>query len=358
MIYPMRKHPFFLYFFSTLFILGWWVCFQPKEIAPCYLSKNRKYQVENAPFLEPIPRDTLHASLSGDFKKMRDLFIEWDLEAKQLVELGYTSIQRMSSEEFREAILLYTALDSAKSDLRIIPQTHVAATILLAVAPENLVALPMGLRMNQELFPASKMGKVSLDCQSLDGEITHELSPHLAFVASYSNPVFLKMLSHQSIPQVECPSIASLQDVYQTVEEVAAYSEHPLEGKLLSLFMKSAMIAVDNRLECLKHTLNKEVKNTLFLFGERLFFSPEKDSLTGELLERLGLKCFGKLMTLEDIEALSPDLIVLASQKESSQLLTQKVAYVNQSVQDSPTQFTALAYRDLAACLMEYMMHE
>lgn len=293
-----------------------------------------EYHVENGPFLEPIPREELQQALAGDFSKMVELLIGWDAEEGE----------RLDPSEFREMIHLFRNLKNENS-IKVLPQTHVAATILLAIAPKSIVAIPMGMRENEELFQKAKLESCPLNCQELEGEVVRSLAPDVAFVTTYSNPVFVKMLRHQRVPEVVSGPVTDLESLYATINEIAAYAEHPNEGKLLNLFIKGAMLAIDNRLHGLEKFLGKKAEKVLYLCGEHPYFSPGEGTLLQDLLHRLGIETFSKLFTLEDIELYSPKVLLLSSE-------------MSPTVQESPTQFAVLAYRDIAARLMDHLIRE
>ena len=341
-----------IYFFACAFIFGWWWIFQPSdEPATPYSQTENFYHVENGSYLEPIGRDDLKKALSGDFSKMVDLLITWDLEAEWM-----GSQNRLKSDEFREAILLFKSLKGSK-EVKIIPQTHVAATILLAIAPKAVQAIPMGLRGSDDLFAPASLESIPLNCQSLEGETVQNLSPDFALVAPYSNPVFLKMLRNQKVPEIQTDQICSLEDLYLAIHDISELAKHPTEGRLLTLFMKGSIMAIDNRLHALKNFLKKDVGSVLYLSGEHPFYSPAQNSLISALLQRLEIKTYDKQFSYEDIELFSPDTLILASNTQL-RLKSKRIYRVNSTVQDSPTQFAILAYRDIASCLMDRLIHE
>ena len=309
------------YFAAALFIFGWWWIFQPVEDLPISPARG-EYRVANGIFLEPISREELKQALAGDFSKMVELLIRWDA----------TECERLDPSEFREMIHLFRNLKNENS-IKVLPQTHVAATILLALAPKSIVAIPMGLRENEELFQKVKLESCPLNCQELEGEIVRTLAPDVAFVTTYSNPVFLKMLRHQRVPEVVSSPVTDLESLYATINEIAAYVEHPNEGKLLNLFIKGALLAIDNRLK------GKKPEKVLYLCGNRPYFSPNPGTLLHELLHRLGIETFSGTFTHEDIKLYDPKLLLLAKEMGST-------------VQESPTQFAVLAYLDIANHLM------
>jgi hypothetical protein len=356
---PLKKKykvsTLFVYLLSTTFIFGWWWIFQPQEDLPIYFSPT-EYHVENASYFEPIPRDELKQALAGDFSKMVELIILWDEEAGRLEELKFKHIARLSSEEFREVIHLFKNLNGFQ-EIKIIPQTHIAATILLAIAPKSILAIPMGLRENGDLFHLARLNQYPLNCQSLEGEVVQYLAPDLAFVTTYSNPTFLKMLRHQEVPEIKTEPVRDLKSLFETIDQIATYAQHPREGRLLSLFMKGSMMAIDNRMHALQQFLGKKVEKVLYLFGEHPYFSPLRDTLIHDLLNRFGIETFSKPFTFEEIELFAPDLLLLAS--DSKPKIKAKSLYqFNRAVQESPTQFALLAYRDIAAALMDHIIHE
>ena len=215
----------------------------------------------------------------------------------------------------------------------------------------------MGLRENRDLFLPAKYEKVPLNCQSLEGEVVQNLAPDLAFVTTYSNPVFLKMLRHLQVPEIETAPVTDLTSLFETLNQIATYAQHPNEGRLLALFMKAGMMAVDNRLHALEAFLGRKEEKILYLMGNHPYFSPSNKTLLHHLLRRFGIETFSKPLSYEEIELYNPNLLLLASNTKP-QIKSKALYRLNPTVQESPTQFAVLAYRDIAAGLMDHLLHE
>ena len=127
MLQKKLSRPFFVYFVSSAFIFGWWWLFQPGADVPISVSRN-DYRVENASYLEPIPREELKQALEGDFSKNGGAPHCVGREAENLEHMHFAQVARLSSDEFREVIHLFKNLNGSK-DIKVIPQTHIAATV-------------------------------------------------------------------------------------------------------------------------------------------------------------------------------------------------------------------------------------
>ncbi|MDB2614429.1 hypothetical protein N9Y92_04670 [Chlamydiales bacterium] len=347
------------YFFSLVFIFGWWGFFYPEKREICIEEERVK---PSLPF-EPIDRNSLVAGLRGDWGEVERLIALWSMEADTLKSYGLSDIQQLSPKEFKEAIQLSKWIQSAHyqpPQKKILPQTYVSATILLACASEDqLVALPQGLRSQEELFPKSKTSKIVVNCHELNAETIYQTKPNLAFVASYSNPTFLKTLDLLQIPRSATDQINTVEDVYQTIEEVGRQSAYPYQGRLLSLFVKGALFASENRLIMVTPGKNLEI---LYLTYGNPYHLPSPNTLLGSLLQRLKINAFVESknsfweipITLEEIKEKNPHALIFSNNRAPLPSLKKYPIYsVSEVVQNSPTQFIALAHRDLCACLME-----
>lgn len=363
-----RFKAFLLYTSSIAFVFAWWsfAFQQPPSVIPNPSAVQTP--VKYTRLLPEISRDDLYQALCGDFQLMVRLMTEWDYEIDWLEQQGYSHLNRLSKEKLKSAFLLKNQLAiQEKSSKRFFPQSYAAAGILLSISPtERIVAIPSGLRKQTQLFPKSLTDRIPLSVDYFSSEQLYRLHPDLAFIAPYSNPLVVETLKTQQIPTVEVSYPSTILDIPQSIIEVGAYSENPIEAHLLALFYQAAIYAIDNRAQLLQSCSSRKI---LYLTYHSGFSIPTHMSLSGQLVKRLHLND-GLLMGAssgwrvpidrENIHRFNPDCIIISSAQNSLQIASwdpliretkaagsHKIYNVDESIQETPTHFLALAYYDL-----------
>jgi iron complex transport system substrate-binding protein len=146
--------------------------------------------------------------------------------------------------------------------------------------------------------------------------------------------------------------------------------------------MEASFIAIDNRLMAIHAyacTNNKSSNSVLYLLYQQHYMLPTTRSLAGQLMARAlihcpGLRCPIPQMTdewripfeQEKILQTNPDFLIISSSCQADQQLafnqqpamqqldaykSQKIYLIDKTIQESPTQYIALAYFDLYQAL-------
>lgn len=361
-----------VYVIVCAFILcWWWIAFHRSwEARALFISQpTTSSALVQLVDLSSLKRSDLHQALSGNTSLMGRLINEWASDASLLVERGVTGVQQLSKDDY---IFSQNFLSASKEEiptkLRFLPQTHFAATLLLAlVSPDQIVALPKGMRDHPRLYPAEIIKQIPLNTERYQSEEIFAAHPNLAFVASYSDPSMLKMLKRQGVELCTINPISSLSEMKEVVLKMGDHCDSPSKAKLLSIFIDAAMINIDNRLRALSQLSEKNClsKSLVYLNAYQQTSIPTRKSLSGQLLQRVlthhdSFSClipdsqsmwsipFG----YEQIYQLKPDYIIISSMHSQRQTqFTQPVFYLDYLVQDSPTQYLILAYFDLFSIL-------
>lgn len=410
------SHSWFVYFFIISFILGWWmVAFHPTTPPITNLpttSLSSSLSLNNAQLLDelsPIQRATLHHALAGQFSLMLSFIDQWDQDAKFLIQKGVKGIQRISSEKFLQAQILGHLLEKSCSEhlhfmnckmnlewmqdddgnylridddfQRFLPQTFVAASFLLAIAPpQEIIALPKGMRYLPQIY-SSKLDSFPSHFDIMTSEKLHLTLPNIAFVAPYSHPPVLEFLRDHKIQLYKFKPIESLDDIQDALLKVGHVTNHILEAQLLAIFMEASFISLDNRLKALEKTYTTPTpyKKLLFLCFHQHYMQPTMKSLTGQLLARILKHCPHLSCTIpesrtewsipyqqEKILLTQPDYLfisipniaysqpILENQKALHQLeafKSHRILYMDEVFQESPTQYIVLGYFDLYQAL-------
>ena len=344
-----------LYFFCTLFIAVWWgLSFTdaPKPFLPVPPQK------EKPKFNLSFSREELLQALQGDFALMGRLILRWDVEAQNDGFVRLASHKVLRAHYLAETIPLSPPVESFK----VLPQTYVAAGILLAIAPPStIVALPRGLRDQKGFYPPSLTQQIPLDIDQYTVEKLFLTHPDLAIVSlDYSHPSTLQALSNQGIPFHATSQCETYEDILGEIQTIGQLTGLTAEAELLQLFMEAAFLKLDQT----PTTLSK----TLFLSFYDHFYLPRASNITGALILRAGLP-LPKVNSFELKEYLlntDPETLIIAVppainllpilQKDPaySQLRAVRqgrVHIVNDDLFQTPTHFSALAYYDLIEAL-------
>ncbi|WP_232044431.1 ABC transporter substrate-binding protein [Neochlamydia sp. S13] len=394
-------------------MLIWWsLAFkQPSDQAsdPCPLCPSSKPLPSIFKYLSTLQRETLHQALNGDYSMMSKLITDWDHDAQIMEQYGYRTVKRLLRDDFLRCQLLarqinnsskeeldllhdYYRLSSIQDDngnifdlstsyKRFLPQTFVAASFLLALSePELIVALPTGMRKQTSIYPVQATHLIALDADRYNTEKLYNARPDIAFVADYSNPSTLEALNKQGIPLFTLKHVNSPEEVQNALLRIGHIINRPIEAELLNYFVEAAMLAIDNRFNMISSTFpsTQQPPKVLFLKHHLTFSTPSSHTLTGKLLNRMGVKqLLGSAgnpskhaWTLpihhEHIRQMDPDYIIIATsdkddnkrrflKKQIFQLLKEKpnkpIAFVNEALQENPSQYMVLAYYDLYTAL-------
>lgn len=408
-----------VYWLPAFFIIFWWALalknssqaqFTDREQIARQIEANKaQYNISSISF---IKRDQLQAALSGDVDTMLSLILNWDIEAQMMSQISHGKFQRISPEGFlRSQVLgrhmkmkhnLNTSSTSEtlpfesylyktcceKQNKRFLPQTYAAASLLLAIAePDSIVALPGNMRSETQLYPLSLTQKIPLDIDRYNSEKLHLMAPSIAFVASYSQPTTVQALKDQGIVLHTMGNLNSILEISQEILAMGAIVEQPQKAELLTLFIEAAMCAIDNQLSLLTERLIAKwggVPKVLFLNHFQQYSVPSPSSLTGQLLEKIALfditlqyatatapgdnwvVPIGK----EQIVNLNPDCILIVTENKRAlqhEILADKslcevvavkndrIFFLDEATQHSPSQYTVLAYHDLIEALTQLL---
>ena len=400
------------YLLFSGFILGWWVlAFQTPHSAPlCFKDTSQTLALKTSALLKelsPLQRDALQRALSGHFPLMLEFIDQWDHDAQLLASQGVPNIQRLSAESYLQAHILGHLLQNASQDIlrplnckmnlewmqddigrqvriedsfhRFLPQTYIAASFLLAIAqPDEIIALPKGLRQLRQLYPPDVLAKVPVDIDRTHSERLYLNCPDLAFVAPYSHPPVLEVLRNQNIQLYSLKYVNTISEIQEALLKVGHASNHILEAQLLAIFMEACFFSIDNRLLALKEKtdLSKTARRLLYLSQHQHYAQPTTKCLTGQLMARALEHC-PHLSALipesqddwripfeqEQILQAAPDYLIISTPYTQSQTIVEsavqqteafksgQIFYINESIQESPTQYIALAYFDLFQAL-------
>lgn len=303
------------YLAATLFIIGWWAVglrepsYQPKE-RPNLVQAH--HPVSDS-FLSLLSRAILEQALKRDFLLMNALIQEWDLEAQLLLQKGVEGIQRLSLNELLEAVELGKSLKLAPTPLSsqsYFPQDWASSGLLLTLLHEKeIAALPEGY------IPFYPVRNIPF----LKGDITSffwDKKPDLALVAPYTAPKVISSLKALNIPLYHQTTLWSLEDCFKQIEAIGKIVQKPRESLLLILFMKSALMNMDNRLKQLPQD-----SRTLFLEQGLTLHIPTQKLLSGQLARRLNLNLafkdpkghyFKVPLSYEEIRKLHPKRLIIA----------------------------------------------
>lgn len=395
------------------FIMGWWTLVFHKTSSPSVVNTeiSQALALENSVLLKelsPLQRSDLQRALAGHFSLMLKFIDQWDKDTLLLINKGIKGIKRLSKEKYLQAhILGYLIQQLPKESLhelnckmnlewiyddsgqqlhindtfkRFLPQTYIAASFLLAIAhPSEIVALPKGLRQLTQLYPTNILKQVCNDIDCLHSEELYLNKPDLAFVAPYSHPSALESLRNQNIQFYSLKHINTIQEIQEALLKIGHTSNHILEAQLLTIFMEAGFLSLDNRLLAMQqeNRFSQALRRCLYLCHHQNYALPTTKCLTGQLMVRALKHCPHLLGFIpesqeewsipfeqEQILQTSPDIIIISTpslyiQKSMDIALysteafkNQRVFYIDEAAQESPTQYVVLAYFDLVQALI------
>lgn len=396
-----RIPPFLLY--TTLFLLlfFWWIlAFSPFSQAES--PQDSPLPLHSSPKelpLSTLSRDELHCALLGDTQLAVRLIKQWDVDAQ------FLHLTRLTPEERDQVDQLHRLLHHTPSQLRssyqqshtpslvtddqgqsisppspssiLLPQTYVAASFLSALcSPQNIAAIPKGIREQPHLFSPDWLAAIPLDTERANAEAIFLKHPSIALVASYSAPSAIEAFRQQGMDVMYFDHLESLSQIRSAFLRTAYLAQSPLKGELLTLFMRAAEIHLQNRLNALRSAFPQQtLPRTLFLQHFTDYRTPSRRTLSASLLRTLELDhllcevekkkgngTWSHPLTAEEIIQLQPECLLLADDKEGhvrTQFL-QNSAFqqlpaiqkghlfsVDEETQMFPSQFALLSLYDL-----------
>lgn len=379
-----------------------------KGIAKESVHKKNTFLPSSNTSLTLVNRDDLKKALAGNFALMTKLIADWDIDAQILQSEGIESIQRLPPQDFLRSQLLGRLIQKSRPDelvklsnilrtkqvvddkgsvinlekpyRRFLPQTYAAASFLLALSsPDQVVALPKRLREQIQIYPKDITDKISLDIDRYNAEKLFLTKPEVAFIAHYSHPATIQALSNQGMVLYMMKNLNTLTDITSELLAIGNIINRPLEAELLKSFMDAAVLAIDNSLAALtRHyaAIDKKLPSVLFVNCHKNFSIPTPKTLTGHLLEKIrewdiSLRYVAQneqtdLWTMpidkEHILKLNPDCLIIAAEnsqalmveiyndpalRQLSAVQEDKLYFVDEAIQQSPSQYIILAYHDL-----------
>lgn len=320
------------YTLSLLLILLWWaVALKPGKEA---LTTTSSHPVIKTPF-HTIDRSQLKQALNGDSDMMIRLIDAWDKEA---VAKG---VRRLSDIELET---LRSFQKEKKEKGRFFPQTYAAACFMLGLgAAEQIVALPQGLRKQKGLLTGDILSKIPEDAHRFNTERLALANPDGAFIAAYSDPGTIQALRRQKIPAFILDDAQTLPDIMTAIRQVGHVTDNEREAEQLCLFVKAALLALDNRVEWLIQT--EQMPHFLLAYEMNGLHLPTRKTVTGQLLERMGIPpatgdSWTVPLTKEYMELSQPDFLLIASERDEKK-------HIPYHVQLFATQHVVLAYYDI-----------
>lgn len=330
-----------------------------------------------------IDKSLIQEALMGNTTLMGKLITQWDIDAQLLQHQGFFHIERLSRTKFLRAQEILKRLEYAPAQLETrrlyLPQTHLAASFLLSLLPPNeIAALPPGIRTQTHFFPENLTAQIPLDISRYNGEAIYDSKPSLAFVASYSHPSTVRTLKNQGIPVYSLETGRTFDGILQAVRQVGIATHHHNEGELLALFMESALLAIDN--EAFATLDLEDPRKVMFLSYSTHFSLPTEQLITRDLLHRLQRK-YEKISLFtpeweekkhqwmipierESIVKFDPDTMIIACgsglsnippalQKDPALQSTGADIVIVDAAPHEPSQYAVLAYYDLVKALVD-----
>ena len=246
--------------------------------------------------------------------------------------------------------------------------------ILLAIVhPRQIAAIPKGLRAQKTLFLKDPMPEIKEDVDRFTCEKLYMSPPDIAFVSThYSHPATLKAFQSQGIRLCDSGSQDSFEAIKTTIQSIGREIERNEEAQLMTLFMDAALMAIDNRLTALGSFPTPQ--RFLYLTYPSHFALPSSKTFTVQFLQRLGFPevktplSASQYISFEQLRCEDPDCLVISTRfveslkekifqdpllQELKAVRNGKVFFVDDDIQQSPSQFCVLAYYDLAQTLAE-----
>ncbi|MGK0183331.1 MAG: iron complex transport system substrate-binding protein [Halioglobus sp.] len=310
---------------------------------------------------------------------MTKLISDWQVDAYTLQEKGLKGIHLLDESSFLRSQALGRALKDHSPDLSLsfLPQTYASASFLFALLdPLQIVAIPEGMRRSPHLYPKEKMDKVLLNIDRHYSEQIALRHSSLAFVSTYSLPQTVNALKKQGVQTVTLDDPNTFEDICSSLRLVGDCSNQSMKSELLCLFMESALLAMDNHLYSVRDKIQKSPPlKLLFLYKFKRWATPSSHTLTGQMLDRLGVENLARHfeaksqksqwqtpLNSEQIIHIDPDCIVVGNSQEKPlddfimnlepfqsmrALQANNVFPVDADTQQEVSQYLVLAYFDL-----------
>jgi iron complex transport system substrate-binding protein len=402
----LRYSSLFPYFIFSFFIAGWWLLAFQKAAEPTWIAHDvsQSLGLKTADLLNelsPLQRHALKDALAGNFKQMLEFIDQWEDDAFRLKAQGIQDIRHLSQDQFQQAHLIGHLLNLASAEAlrqlnyrinlnqiiddqgrpfkiennlsRFIPQTYLSASFLLAIAqPSEIIGLPKGFRHETSLYSPELFKLIPDDLDQLSGEKLFLRKPQLAFIAPYSHPASLEALHKQNIHLYSIKHIDTIAQIQEALLKIGHASNHILEAQLLAIFMEASFLALDNRLLALRHS-QKSMQTLLFLSQRQHYVQPTTKCLSGQLVARAlklsaphiqaipeNQNSWSLPIDQESILQANPDCLIVSTcaspaapsqsnvcWSETKAGQSNQIYYVDESIQESPTQYIALAYFDV-----------
>jgi len=382
------------------------------SFSPRFFSQSKHHSLQIEPAITHIDRNLLQQALSGDTRLMARLIADWDIDAQILSSNGFQDVSRLNPSDFlrsQSLIRLLQNQDYAKNATSILkqqnqhvvddtgnylnlkpiykkflPQTYVAASFLLSlIPPEHIVALPRSLRDQTQLYPLSLTEQIPLDIDRYNAEKLFQAGTDLAFVAHYSHPATIQALSNQGVLLYTMKNIQSLEDISHELIATGHITGRPLQAELLKIFIDAAMCAMDNHQAALVGQLKKnhtQLPRILVVNFHQTFSVPTIQTLAGQIISRMPLLNASLQLASDNNQAnewviplgkerllnMDPEILVITttnpdaaakricsdkSLRDLSAVRNQRLIFVDEAVQQSPSQYILLAYHDLIQAL-------
>lgn len=352
-----------VYLAPLCFIAGWWYCVfalpSPSNLEQVrLLARSEVIETPLGELLSDLSRDKLKLALSGDFDLMSRLIAEWDQDAQIMESQGYYEALRLPRQEYVRAVTLSRSLKNNKTAKKQIkkyyPQSWNSASFLLALAgQEAIAALPEGYKPP---YPLPNLKVLRGD----HGEKLWSLSPDGAFLASYTHPAVVQTLKELKIPYHTSKAIFSLEGINDEILMMGRVVEKEKEAELLTIFIKSALLAIDGRARLLP-----SYDHTYYLSSGSYLSYPTKKMISGQLADRLKLNqklpdaslfAWKVPIDKETLTSLNPKRLILSCENIQSFSLPDyqgpiEIALIEQASIECLDQFVVLAYYDLYEAL-------
>lgn len=318
-------------------ILTWWVLAfsfsAPETLSP---------KPTNSPLFN---RDKIHKALLGNTALMTELLSEWGVSVKE-------NENKKQSSQIRN---------------RLLPQTFVAASFLFSLCdPVEILAIPKTLRSKTAIFPSKLTSSILYDIDRFSHETLFMMKPKLAFVASYSHPATLNTLRKLNIPLHLMQPISTISELKTELLKVGKLVGRSQKSALLTQFIDATFNEIDLRLQ------NLVPKKVLYMRYGKRFTVPTDRTLIGKMIERLGMNRgltpssaldWNIPISQEIIVKYQPEIIIVSTTQSKAILSMHSlkntpagkeglIYFVDDSIQQFPSQFITLAYLDLAEILL------
>lgn len=357
---------------SFLFIAAWWTAAFLPRLHDSNASPPTFSTASRAPtsFL-PYRRSQLHQALNGDTQMMIQLMALWDAEAKLLQETSHST---------EEAFKRFNLLEESRPVLRLLPQTVVAGTFILALCdPCEVIAIPQLMREMTTLYPIEWTKQIPLSTDRYHVDSIYQAAPQLAFVASYSNPSTIETLRAQGITLIYLDALSSKEEIQSSILEVGKAIGREHRSALLNLFIDATLLHCKRRLNSAHGP--EFLEKALFLNFRGACFAPAEDNLTASLLKNLNIWTLNAKalehashpiweipIELGRLAALQPEILLISTTDPDGArrffmnhpalqaipaIRNNRLYLIDSKVIDSPTQYIALAYYDLTQALLE-----